>query len=178
MQTKNDTILSVLHVVSWIVFIGLCIEAGALLFNFTFALFNPLASHNIYKGLDLSVLFENQFPHFIGIMSFVVVLAALKAYLFYLVIKIFKKLNLVKPFTIEIAKLIEKLSYEAVSIAIICIIAHQYTKRLIQKGYEVSHVGNYWNDTAAFLMMAAILFIISRVFKKGIEMQNENDLTI
>jgi hypothetical protein len=111
-------------------------------------------------------------------MSFVLVLAVLKAYLFYLVVKIFKKLNLVKPFTIEIAKLIEKLSYEAVSIAIISIIAHQYTERLIHKGFDVGHVGNYWNDTAAFLMMAAILFIISRVFKKGIEMQNENDLTI
>jgi hypothetical protein len=27
-------------------------------------------------------------------------------------------------------------------------------------------------------MMAAILFIISQVFKKGIELQNENDLTV
>jgi hypothetical protein len=42
----------------------------------------------------------------------------------------------------------------------------------------VSHVEKYWSDTAAFLMMAAILFIISQVFKKGIELQNENDLTV
>ena len=51
-------------------------------------------------------------------------------------------------------------------------------RRNIQNGYEVSHVEKYWNDTAAFLMMAAILFIISQVFKKGIELQNENDLTV
>jgi len=178
MTKKNDAILKVLHVVSWIAFLGLCIEAGALLFNFVYVLFKPIASHNIYKGLDLSNMYANHFPQFIGVMSFVVVLAVLKAFLFYLVVKIFQKLNLVKPFDIEISKLIEKLSYEAVVIAVVGIIAHQFTKRLIQNGYEVSHVEEYWNDTAAFLMMAAILFIISLVFKKGIELQNENDLTV
>ena len=74
--------------------------------------------------------------------------------------------------------LIEKISYEAVSIAIVSVIAHQFTKQLIHRGYEVSQVEKYWNDTAAFLMMAAILFVISQVFKKGIELQNENDLTV
>ena len=178
MSKNNDVILKVLHVLSWIVFIGLCIEAGALIFNFIFTLFKPIASHNIYKGLNLSEMYEKQFPHFIGVMSFVVVLALLKAYLFYLVVNIFQKLNLVKPFNIEIAKLIEKISFEAVTIAILTVIAQQYTMRLVDNGYEVSDVDNYWNDTAAFMMMAAILFVISQVFKKGIELQEENDLTV
>ena len=178
MSKNNDVILKVLHVLSWIVFIGLCIEAGALIFNFIFTLFKPIASHNIYKGLNLSEMYEKQFPHFIGVMSFIVVLALLKAYLFYLVVNIFQKLNLVKPFNIEIAKLIEKISFEAVTIAILTVIAQQYTLRLVDNGYEVSDVDNYWNDTAAFMMMAAILFVISQVFKKGIELQEENDLTV
>ncbi len=178
MSKNNDVILKVLHVLSWIVFIGLCIEAGALIFNFIFTLFKPIASHNIYKGLNLSEMYEKQFSHFIGVMSFVVVLALLKAYLFYLVVNIFQKLNLVKPFNIEIAKLIEKISFEAVTIAILTVIAQQYTMRLVDNGYEVSDVDNYWNDTAAFMMMAAILFVISQVFKKGIELQEENDLTV
>jgi len=178
MSKNNDVILKVLHVLSWIIFIGLCIEAGALIFNFIFTLFKPIASHNIYKGLNLSEMYEKQFPHFIGVMSFIVVLALLKAYLFYLVVNIFQKLNLVKPFNIEIAKLIEKISFEAVTIAILTVIAQQYTLRLVDNGYEVSDVDNYWNDTAAFMMMAAILFVISQVFKKGIELQEENDLTV
>ncbi len=178
MTKKNDFILKVLNVVSWIIFIGLCIEAGALIFNFIFTLFKPIATHNIYKGLNLSEMYENQFAHFIGVVSFVVVLSLLKAYLFYLVVKIFMKLNLVKPFDVEIAKLIEKISFEAFTIAIVSIVAHEYTKELIQSGYEVSHIEEYWNDTAAFLMMAAIIFVISQIFKKGIELQNENDLTV
>lgn len=178
MNKNNDLVLKVLHVISWIAFIGLCIEAGALIFNFVFALFKPIASRNIYMGLDLSEVYEQQFPHFIGMMSFVVALAIMKAYLFYLVVKIFLKLNLVKPFDIEIAKLIEGISYEAMAIAVLSIIAHQYMQRLVHRGLEVSDLERYWNDTAAFLMMAAILFVIAQVFRKGIELQKENDLTV
>ena len=178
MTKNNDFILKVLNVVSWIIFIGLCIEAGALMFNFILTLFKPIATHNIYKGLDLSEMYRNQFPHYMGVMSFVVILAVCKAYLFYLVVKIFTKLNLVKPFDVEIAKLIEKISVEAFSIGIVSIIAHQYTKRLMESDYELSHIETYWNDAAAFLMMAAIIFVISQIFKKGIELQNENDLTV
>ncbi|MBK6785530.1 MAG: DUF2975 domain-containing protein [Saprospiraceae bacterium] len=52
------------------------------------------------------------------------------------------------------------------------------TQRLIHSGYEVNQIEEYWNDIAAFLMMAAILFVISQIFRKGIELQNENDLTV
>jgi hypothetical protein len=60
----------------------------------------------------------------------------------------------------------------------VSVIAHQYTKRLSQLGYVIGDIGQYWDDTAAFLMMAAIIFVISQIFKKGIELQNENDLTV
>jgi hypothetical protein len=59
MSKKNDVILKVLHVASWIAFIGLCIEAGALIFNFLFSLFKPNASQDIHKGLDLSEMYAN-----------------------------------------------------------------------------------------------------------------------
>ncbi|MBP6184988.1 MAG: DUF2975 domain-containing protein [Saprospiraceae bacterium] len=178
MTKKNDFMLDVLHVLSWIIFIGLCIEAGALLFNVILTLFKPEAANNIYKGLNLSDMHQNRFKHYIGLMAFIIVLAVLKAYLFYLVVKIFMKLNLVKPFTREIATLIEKISYEAFTIALVSIIALQYTQWIIESGYEVSQIEAYWDDTAAFLMMGAIIFVIAQLFHKGIELQNENELTI
>jgi hypothetical protein len=178
MSKNMDAMLKGLHVMSWIIFIGLCIEAGALIFNFVFTFFNPIASNNIYEGLNLSEIYEKQTSHFIGLMSFVLALAVLKAYLFYLVVNIFLKLNLLKPFDFKIANLIEKISYEAVAIAVLSFVAHTYTTHLIKGGYEVSNIENHWNDTTAFLMMAAILFVVSQVFKKGIELQNENDLTV
>lgn len=178
MTKKDDFILKTLNVVAWVIFIGLCVEAGALLFNFTFTLFKPIATYNIYKGLNLSELYTKHFTHYVGLMSFVLCLAILKAYLFYFVVEIFTKLNLGNPFNTEIAKLIEKIGFEAFVISIISIVAHQYTKGLMKDGLNVDRVESYWNDSSAFMMMAAILFIISQIFKKGIELQNENDLTV
>lgn len=178
MSKKKDFILDALHVFSWIIFIGLCVEAGAIVFNYVYCLVNPIGTGNMYKGLNLSELYHNHFGHFNAIMSFMMVIGVMKAYLFYLVIKIFSKLNLVKPFSAEIAKLIENISFEALGIAIVSVVASQYTERLMGSGLEVSNVNEYWSDIATFLMMAAIVYIISRIFNRGIELQNETDLTI
>jgi hypothetical protein len=178
MEKKNDFVLKTLEVVSWIIFIGLCVEAGALLFNFGFTLFRPIATHNVYKGLNLSNLYQNELGHFIGVMSCIVLLAVLKAYLFYLVVNLFRKLNIVAPFSLEIAKIIEKISYEALAIALLSFVANQYAEALIANGHKLHETTTYWNDIDAFLMMAAIVYVISQIFKKGIELQHENDLTI
>lgn len=178
MHSKQDLILKALKIASWAIFIALCIEAGAIIFNFVFTLFKPIGARNIYQGLNLSDLYEKSFTHYVGVMSFMVLLSVLKAYLFFLVVKIFMKLNFVTPFSVEIATLIEKISIEALSIGIVSFIARQYAKRLTQSGLDVNGVNEYWSDAVTFLMMAAILYIIAQIFKKGIAIQNENDLTI
>ena len=178
MTKKKDFVLDLLNVASWIIFTGLSIEAGAIIFNSFYCLLNPVGAGNIYKGLDLSQLYQDHFGHFNAVMSFVIVIAIMKAYLFYLVVKIFMKLNLVQPFSTEIAKLIEKISMEAFAIVIVSFVAVQYTKRLVNGGMDVDRIGEFWGDIASFLMMAAIVYIISRIFNKGIELQNETDLTI
>jgi len=48
----------------------------------------------------------------------------------------------------------------------------------LEKGYNIDLIERYWNDGGAYLMMSAILFVIALIFKKGIELQNENDLTV
>lgn len=178
LRRNQDWIITAMKLLAWIIFIGLCIDTGALLFNFTLTFYNPVATHDIYKGLNLSSLYEKQFIHYILLMSCIVVLSIMKAYLFFLVVTIFLKLNFVKPFSIEIAKLIEKVGFEAFYIAIFGTIANEYTKNLIQHGYDVDQTEKYWSDVGAFLMMAVIVYIISLIFKKGIELQKENDLTI
>lgn len=178
MQRKTDSILKVLNVLSWIAFIGLCIEAGALLFNFIYSLFNPSPAQKLYKTLDLSALQVEDFTRYIAVMSFIVVLAILKALLFYSVVRLFMKLNIVNPFTPAIARLIEKISYESIGIAVVSFIAHQYFRQLLHKGYEIKNAENYWSDWVAFLMMAAVVYVISQIFQKGIALQKENDLTV
>lgn len=178
MSKQEDFIWKALEVISWIIFIGFCIETGAFLFNYIFSFFRPEATNNLYNGLNLSDTYIRSKVAYSFLFSFIIVISGLKAFVFYLVIKIFMKLNLVKPFSEEVSQLITGISYFSFAIGIISEIAHKFTKSIVQKGYQVDTIEKFWNDSAVFLMMAAILYIISLVFKKGIELQNENDLTV
>jgi hypothetical protein len=62
-------------------------------------------------------MYVNQFPQFIGLMSFVVLAA--KGLFVLSCREIFQKLNLVKPFDNQISKLIGKISNEAFAIALL-----------------------------------------------------------
>jgi hypothetical protein len=39
-------------------------------------------------------------------------------------------------------------------------------------------LNQFWEDSQAFILMAAVVYIIATIFKKGVEIQNENDLTV
>ena len=45
-------------------------------------------------------------------------------------------------------------------------------------GYITSNLNAFWADSQAFILMSAVIYIIAQIFKKGIEIQNENELTI
>ena len=41
MSTTNNFVFKVLSIVAWVIFVGLCIEAGGLVVNFIFSLYQP-----------------------------------------------------------------------------------------------------------------------------------------
>lgn len=178
MTLKTDALLTGLKIISWVIFIGLCIETGALLFNYVYSLFRPVATNNLYQGLNLSELYNQSTTLYSYLFSLVIFLSAMKAYVFYLVIKLFMKLNLAKPFDEVVRYYITQISWFVFFTGMSSYLAHQFTKHLLHKGYEVDAVSHFWNGTEAFLLMAAVLFVIAQIFKKGIELQHENDLTV
>lgn len=172
---KTDQILGFMKLVSWIIFIGLCIETGAILISTLICLFvNPEAATNVYLGSDLSGLYRTNQSYFLNIMSLTIALSAIKAYLFYLVVRIFSKINLDNPFSETTAALIARISHIALGLGLISILAQSYAKWLMHRGIQVEQ---FWGSSE-FLFMAGIIFIIAQVFKRGIEIQSENDLTI
>ena len=172
---KTKQILNLMKVLSWITFIGLCIKTGALLITFCISLFiNPEAAQNLYLGLDLSEIYNSNIWYYVNTLSFVIVLSGLKAYLFYLVIKIFLKINMDQPFNLLMISLIRKISHVALSIGVIAMIAQRYSTWLLHKGLMIPEE---WGSEE-FLFLAGIIFIIGLVFKRGIEIQSENELTI
>ncbi|NOU46478.1 MAG: DUF2975 domain-containing protein [Bacteroidales bacterium] len=178
MAKKNNFVFIVLTIVAWVIFIGLCIEAGGLIVNFVFSLYKPEFVQNLYQKLDLSEMYNLSKRAFFSMYSFILVISILKAYLFYLVIELLWTLDLAKPFNSLVAKQITQISYFTFSIGLLSYIARQTAKNLIHRGYEIDHLNQFWVDSQAYILMAAIVYIIATIFKKGLEIQNENDLTV
>ncbi len=178
MSTKSNFVFKVLNIVAWIIFVGLCIEAGGLIVNFIFSLYKPEFVQNLYQKLDLSEMYSRSKWAFFSMYSFILVISILKAYLFYVVIMLIYKLDLSKPFNRYVSEQIAQISYFTLSIGLLSHIARQTAKNLLHRGYEIDQLNQFWVDSEAFILMAAIVYVIAIIFKKGIELQNENDLTI
>jgi hypothetical protein len=178
MSKANNYVLNGLHIVAWVIFAGLGIEAGGLIVNFFFSLYKPEFVQNLYQKLDLSEMYNRSKGAFFGMYSFILLISVLKACLFYVVIELLWKLNLAKPFNSLVSKQITKISYFTFSIGILSYIARQTAKNLQQHGYALDNLNQFWADSQAFILMAAVIYVIATIFKKGVEIQNENDLTV
>jgi hypothetical protein len=178
MAKKNNFVFIVLGIVAWIIFIGLSIEAGGLIVNFVLSLYKPEFVQNLYQKLDLSEMYNTSKGAFFRMYTFILVISILKAYLFYLVIMLIHTLDLSKPFNSFVSKKITQISYFTLSIGLLSFIARETAKNLLHRGYEIDQLNQFWVDSQAFILMAAIVYVIAAIFKKGIEIQNENDLTV
>ena len=98
MSKPNNYVFTGLHIVAWIIFVGLSIDAGGLIVNFIFSIYKPEFVQNLYQKLDLSELYNSNKWVFFGIYSFILFISLLKAHLFYMVIRLLSTLNLSKPF--------------------------------------------------------------------------------
>lgn len=177
MKTKTQTILTVMHVLAWIAFIGLAIETGAILTAYGVSWFSPVAAHDLYRGMNLYELSQYDFWLYTQIVSYIVALRAVKAYAVYLVIKIMMKVKLQNPFTIETASRLETISYVLFGGFVISVISRMQTDWL-QKRVQDFHISWIGENAGEFLFMAGLVFIISQIFKRGVELQSENELTV
>ncbi|MFT4781810.1 MAG: hypothetical protein ACJAZK_001986 [Psychroserpens sp.] len=172
---KSERIFNIMNVVSWIVFVGYCIKAGAICIVSIISLFgNRKATENLYMGHDLSKLFEFSITHYTIVVVLLILIASLKAYLFYLLINIFKRMDFNKPFHSAVVNLIFKISYVAIAIGIIGAIAKSYFTWLV---FEVFFT-QIDLGTSAYVFMAGVIFIVATLFKRATEIQQENELTI
>lgn len=178
MLKRNNILFKGLHIIAWIIFIGLSIEAGALIVNFIFSIYNPEIVPNLYEKLDLSPIYRINPWIFFGIYGFILAIAILKAHLFYQVIRLISKMDLAKPFSSFVASQITKISYYTLSIGLISFIARQIAQSMQHYGLETGMLTEFWADSQAYIVMAAVIYVIATIFSRGVELQNENDLTV
>lgn len=178
MSHANNVVFKGLHIVAWIIFIGLCIEAGGLFINFIFNTYNPSFIPKLYQKLDLQEIYENSKPAFFGLYFFILVTAILKAYLFYIVIRLMYTLDLKNPFTKFVSNQFFLLSYLILVIGILSFTGRQFAKNVSHQGYDITGAAGFWVDSQAFILTGAIMYIIATIFSKGVEIQAENELTV
>ncbi|MNU62019.1 hypothetical protein D3C71_512330 [compost metagenome] len=184
MEIKITTqqMLKILYILSWIIFIGVCVEAGAFICSTILTLvLSPENAEHLWKQVDLSALHKYDAGHFLVEMIFVSIVAVLRAILFYLIVKVLhdKKLNLSQPFSEEIRRFISGLAYLALGIGLFSSWGVGYTEWLITKGVKMPDIASLRIGGAdVWIFMGIILLVISQIFKRGIEIQTENELTI
>ncbi|NJW53643.1 DUF2975 domain-containing protein [Salinimicrobium oceani] len=172
---KTNKILSTMKVVSWVIFIGICIKAGAMVISSFVSLFvNQGATKDLYLGLNLSTLYEFGVGHYVMLLALIISLLVLQAYIFFLVIKLFTKFDEHSPFNKELSKLILKISYFSLFTGLIASIGTGYSKWL---GIKNILIPFDWG-AEEFLFMAGVIFIVALFYKRGIEIQLENELTV
>jgi len=178
MSKTNKVVFIILKIVAWLIFVGLSIEAGGLIVNFVFSIFKPEFVQNLYQKLDLHEMYNRSTWAFFSMYGFILGISILKAVLFYVVVMLVSTLNLAKPFNSIVSRQITLMSYYTFSIGILIFIARETAQNLHHHGYAIDSLDQFWGDSQAFLLMAAVIYIISTIFKKGLEIQNENDLTV
>jgi hypothetical protein len=173
-KTKTEQLLGLMLILAWLAFIGFSIEAGAVLVSYAVSCANPVAAKNLYKGLDLYGLRQFDIWYYTGFVAFLVALSLLKALVSYLVIKTLSKFTLKNPFTMGVAKRLETISYMAFGTWLVTLLSNAYT------GWLMKITGKLYGNwlSGEFIFMVGLVFIISQVFKRGVEIQSENDLTV
>jgi|SRR5450755_5509 hypothetical protein len=182
MTISTKQILKVLLILSWIIFIGVCIEAGGCIFSAGYTLLiNPINAAHFWVGNDLSGLYKYDPGYFIGETLLISIAAVLKACMFYGIVKILhdKKLDMAQPFSEELRRFILKISWLAFGIGLFTQWGVRYTEWLVKKGLSMPDTQHlHLGGADVWLFMGVILFVIAQIFKRGIEIQRENELTV
>lgn len=176
MKNQSNNVVILFHVLFWIIFVGLCIEAGTQVVSMILKLFwHYTVNPKLHYEPSFSNIFDISVKYYIGLKSFTIAILILKTYMTYLVLKIFSVLKIENPFEEKMSRLIGWISILALEAGILSVIAAGYSDWLVKR--EVLSQPVEWGGNE-FLFLAGIIYIIGIVFRRGVEMQTEQELTI
>jgi|TARA_B110000503_G_C7163652_1_gene420844 hypothetical protein len=181
--TRTEKILKIINVFAWIIFVGTLVKSGVILISFIISLVSPEAV--VFKDIDVfgegrspgTYFYEIRESHLWNYIFYVISIilwTLIKSYLAYLIIKLLAKINLINPFSMEIANRIVKISYTIIFIWSLSFIVNFFDKwAALAIGLDPQ-----FEVRGEFLFIAGLVYLIGNIFKRGVEIQNENKLTI
>ncbi|RYY49764.1 MAG: DUF2975 domain-containing protein [Chitinophagaceae bacterium] len=182
MQITTKHVLTVLHVLAWIIFIGLALQAGIIIVNAILLFVVSPANHDkLWSEIDLRSLFNYNKSYFISHVTAIIIVALAKALIFYFIIKISndKRLSLAKPFGEPGRKIMQLVAYFSLIIGLFAGGAAKHNEWLIEKGVQMPSAALQHIDGAdVWIFMGIVVFVLAKIFKRGAEIQSEHELTI
>lgn len=182
MKINGDFTFKFLNVLSWILFIGLAIETGGYFTNAIVTLFfNSEWAGHFWGNIDLSELYAFDLGLFICLITLLTIISLCKTIMFYHIISIFhkKKFDIENPFNETIKIYFLNFAYIVLEIGLFSYAGKVYTKWLIERGIELPPLENMnIEGSDVWIFMGITLLLFAKIFKKGVELQKENDFTV
>jgi len=172
--TRTEVVLKFMNVFAWLAFILLMVYAGGVLFSYVLIAIDHSRAGGFFPGRDMSRLLAYSYGHYTAVVGFIFTLAAMKAYVAYQATKVISKVKLENPFRTDVAWVLESISYSLLVIWVVGVFAALYTKWLDTYAVDMHDE----SASIAGLLVAGLVFVISQVFKRGVEIQSENELTV
>ena len=179
---KTEQILNVLRVTAWVAFFSSIVSLVFVVVVLAIDLTNSSLGRDTvvnFSGIDLSItaLRTNYLKEFIYLMSFGVALGLIHVQIWWKVKEVLTKINVANPFSIKIALLLDRVAYLLLMIWIVSIIGNSYTQWLSNKVANTAFHLKF-NLEFSYLFSAGIVYIVSQVYKRGAEMQEDINYTV
>jgi Protein of unknown function (DUF2975) len=177
MKKRTETILLVSRILAFMGFVGYSIVCGGQIVDFGASFINPeWARHTYQVDLNILQIREHSQGYFICAMLIQIAVSMLKASIWYVIFDLLSKLKMQKPFSIEVEKKLEKIAALLLAAWLMSSIFWKIFLHYLSNETGIQLSPRVVEDE--YLFMAGIIYIISQVFKRGIEIEEENQLTV
>lgn len=174
MKRKTERLISLMNLAFWVIFIGSMVNAGGLLVSLGISLVKPETAANMYPGKDWSSVLDFGVFHMIRLMVWMAIIESCQAYIAFLVTRALAITDFKRPFNERVAMLVRRISLVALAAGVLSIGGEAYSSWLADQGVQV-YV--HWAGVE-WLFLSGVLFTLTLIYQRGIELQHENELTI
>lgn len=181
MKTQTEKILNVLRVIAWVGYVGsiALIIIGGIATIYFISFPDADFTKNVTIS-DAKLSFKTLKNGYLGRLIFYYILFLIKTYF---VIKIWRlakdaltNININNPFTSSTSIIIERIAHLTIIIGVINFIIGQYVIAL--EGLVTDHFKYNFSPDLTYIFGIGIIYLISQIFKRGVELQEENELTV
>jgi hypothetical protein len=174
---KTNTILTILKFLALLGGIKYSIDCGGQITSFAVSFINTDWVKRTYEAdLNIFSIRAHSTWYYGYAMVITIAVSALKAIVWYVVFGLLSKLKLQTPFSMEVEKKLERIAFLLLAVWIVSSIFWKiYIYYLFKDtGIQLPPA----NSGDEYFFIAGIVYIISQIFKRGIEIEEENQLTV